>query len=901
MNIQSIQQRLATLKRLQAKLREDIDKEKSILKHGVVNTFLEKKAVPTENEKKNNVSEEQLNEKIKYLKVRDRLSDKNYFKKIKPLLDQIPDSNGIRYYNRIETNIGIISDEFLYNSYKDIANFFYIERENYKQFSGELDVLLIVSTWKGLNLEWKGLGNPNIKKHRQDLYKIIDFYRKQGTKIVFYSKEDPVNYHIFVDIAKQCDFIFTTAEEKIEDYKRDCNNENVSILEFGINPKYHNPIGIKKAAKQKEVLFTGSWYEKYPHRHDDTRMLFDGVLDANRKLKIIDRNFDLKLSQYFFPEEYLKYVSPSIEHSYLQKFHKIFDWAINLNTVKESNTMFANRVYELQALGNIMLSNYSVGVNNKFPNVFLINDKKEIKDIMNSFSQEEVFKHQVQGIRRVMSHETSFHRIEKLLQTVGISTALKQKKVAVVVNELSEQVIKMFDCQTYPFKNLVLEKDFTEEIKEEHDIIAFFDSGYFYGEFYLEDMVNGFIYTDCDYITKDAYYNGDLFNQGIEHDYLDIMKDKYRTVFWSNTYTLEEIIGFNGIVELKGGYSIDRFEFNSSPIAEKQGGKKDEFKLSVIVPAYNNGNHLLNKCFNSLKRSSLFNEMEIIIVDDGSTDEYTPKIINRLAREYSNVKIFFFNDGGSGSASRPRNKGFEISTSPFVTYLDPDNEAINDGYYHLLKEMEKGKFDLVVGNMLRLDTKSVNFDYYRTAVQFYGSDVITKNVKEYLVNTQFKAMSIQALIAKRSLIADYSLKMVEGAAGQDTIFFQELLLKSKKTKAINLPIHIYYAAVSGSTVNTITKRFFEKYLILEKYRVQMLRENNLIEQYTEKRLEYYVTNWYLNKLKKVNKEDAKDAIELLAEILGMYDTESLDSPEIREFVDMYAKNDYEDILKRFIG
>ena len=47
--------------------------------------------------------------------------------------------------------------------------------------------------------------------------------------------------------------------------------------------------------------------------------------------------------------------------------------------------MFANRVYELQALGNIMLSNYSVGVNNKFPNVFLIHDKREIKDILNAF------------------------------------------------------------------------------------------------------------------------------------------------------------------------------------------------------------------------------------------------------------------------------------------------------------------------------------------------------------------------------------------------------------------------------------------------------------------------------------------------------------------------------------
>ena len=97
--------------------------------------------------------------------------------------------------------------------------------------------------------------------------------------------------------------------------------------------------------------------------------------------------------------------------------------------------------------------------------------------------------------------------------------------------------------------------------------------------------------------------------------------------------------------------------------------------------------------------------MEIIIVDDGSTDNYTPMIVNRLVRENNNVKAYFYNDGGSGSASRPRNKGYELSTAPFITYLDPDNEAINDGYYHLYKEIENKEVDLVVGNMVKLDTK----------------------------------------------------------------------------------------------------------------------------------------------------------------------------------------------------
>jgi glycosyltransferase involved in cell wall biosynthesis len=914
----SIKQRLETLAKLKANLRMDIKKDKEFLLSGFElntnsskNTVAEKPAAKNakvEVQKKDNKGtlskeEQDLAKKKAYLQVRDKLTDVNFFKRVKPLLDKIPDSNGSKYYDKIKANIGIIADEFLYNSFKDVAHFKYIERENYKKYSGSLDVLLIVSAWKGLNLEWKGLGNPNIKKHREALYKIIEFYRAQGTKIVFYSKEDPVNYHIFIDIAKHCDYIFTTAEEKVEDYKRDCKNENVHVLEFGINPRYHNPIGIKKSPKQKEVLFTGSWYEKYPHRHVDTRMLFDGVIDAGRDLKIIDRNYELKLMQYFFPEEYLKYVSPSIEHSYLQKFHKIFDWAINLNTVKESNTMFANRIYELQALGNILLSNYSVGVNNKFPNIFLVNDQKEVKDILNSFSEEDILKHQVLGVRRVMSHETSFHRINNLLQKIGLEYSLQERKVAVIAATKSEAIINIFNQQTYSNKELFIASEISDAKLRDYDFVAFFDENKFYGEFYLEDMINAFKYTNSDYVTKDAYYAGDSFNKGLEHDYTTSMKDKYRTVFWKDAFSLNELLSFNKPVTLENGYSIDRFEFNGQPVVKEKSNVKS-YKLSVIIPTYNNGDHLLNKCFNSLRRSSMFDEMEIIIVDDGSTDGYTPKVVTMLERDYQNVNAYFYNDGGSGSASRPRNKGFLLSTAPYITYLDPDNEAINDGYAELYKQLNKGNFDMVVGNMLRIDTKPVNFDYYRTAIQYNGSDVISKNIKEYLVKSQFKAMSIQALICKREVIGDKELKMVEGAAGQDTIFFQELLLNSKKTKVINLPIHIYYAAVSGSTVNTISKKFFDKYFILEKYRFKMLKESDLLDEYIEKRFEYYFKNWYLKKLRSVNKEDALASVQILDTIFNMYhtsETSQYESPELTIFQKLSEQKDYLGIIKHFVG
>ncbi|MGJ7910847.1 glycosyltransferase [Neobacillus sp. LXY-1] len=895
MDEKSIQQRLLTLQQLKAKLKLEIEMEKEALRSGILLNPKSNVKMPTTR----NDNEVDIEKKKEYLRLRDKLADTNFFKEVKPLLDEIPESNGSRYYEKLKVNIGIIADEFLYNSYKDIANFHYIDRDNYKKFSNQLDVFLVVTAWKGLNMEWKGLGNPNIRKHRQDLFKIIDFYRSQGTKIVFYSKEDPVNYDIFIEIAKQCDYIFTTAEEKIDDYKRDCQNEKVHVLDFGINPLYHNPIGIKKFPKRKEVLFAGSWYEKYPHRQVDTRILFDGVIEGNRDLKIIDRNYDLKLVHYFFPEQYLKYVSPAVDHHYLQKLHKLFDWAINLNTVQDSKTMFANRIYELQAIGNIMLSNYSLGVNNKFPNIFLIDHKNEIKDIFNAFSDEDVFEHQVQGVRTVMTDHTSYHRIMGMLENIGINLEVKEKKVAVLIKEQTPRLKELFDGQTYPHKELILMEEFTEEQKNEFDVIAFFDDQKFYGEFYLEDMINGFKYTDSDYITKAAYYDGTNWHEGTEFDYVHTVNDKYRTVFWSKSFSLQDLIEMEGPIEAANGFSIDRFEFNNQ-VVEKP-ARQTSYKLSVIVACYNNGKHLLNKCFNSLKRSSLFDDMEIILVDDGSTDSLTPTIINRLERKYPNVKAYSYQDGGSGSASRPRNKGFELATAPYITYLDPDNEAINDGYYHLYQEITKKNYDMVVGNMTKWDTKASKFDYHKTAVYYYGSDVITKDVKDYLVRSQFKAMSIQALICKREIIGDHGLKMVEGAAGQDTLFFQELLLNSKKTKTIDLPIHIYYAAVAGSTVNSVSKRFFEKYYLLEKSRVPILRNYGLLQEYIDHRFDYYFKGWYLEKLKYVSNEQAMESIKLLTEIFDFYRDEfTPESEEVIRFKELSAAKDFEQIKREFV-
>jgi glycosyltransferase involved in cell wall biosynthesis len=808
--------------------------------------------------------------KNEYIELRDKFADINFVNEVKNQKSLIPASNGSSFFEKFNVNIGIIADEFLFNSFKDIANFYYVHREKYHELEGKLDILLIATAWKGLENDWKGLGNPKISKVRKDIFQVIDFFKKQGVKIVFYSKEDPTNYEYFVDIAQKCDYIFTTAAEKVDDYKRDCKNNNVFVLEFGVNPVYNNPIGITSVKKYDGALFAGSWYNKYPHRQHDTTTIFDGVIEAGHHLKIIDRNYWLNLEQYFFPVKYLKYISPSMEHEDLQSLLKMYIWAINLNTVKYSESMFANRVFEMQAMGNLILSNYSLGMNFLFPNIFIVHDKEEVKFIMNSLTDIELYMLQMDGVRKVLREHTTFHRISYLLQKIGFQQfEIPKRTVAVVVNEKNKHILDSFERQTYPYKKLVTIDELSED--NNFDYITFFNEKYFYGEYYLEDLVNGFKYTNSSYITKDSYYKDGNKVSGVENNYINIIRDKYRTVFDVKKFNVNELISLEGELECENGYSIDSLEISEND-QFRINIEKQDYKFSVIIPVYNNGEHLYGKCFMSLRRSSMFKNMEIIIVDDGSTDDRTIKIVQRLERLYDNVNVYRFNDGGSGSASRPRNKGIELATTNYITFLDPDNEAVNDGYYELYKILSNNDYDLVVGDIKKLDTKTSNFDYYKSVVKLCNgkTEFEIKDSKEFLKQTFFKAQSIQALMVKKDLLILNNLKMIPGAIGEDTLFYFQLITNAKKFKVIDKIIHIYYAGVKGSTVNSINLNFFKKYQSLEKEKYNYLKVEGLIEDYINVRFNYYFKNWYLEKLKKINPEERDEAIKILRNILNIY-------------------------------
>lgn len=794
-----------------------------------------------------------------YFKLVDEKAKIDFFNEVESYFPNLKNVKPSTYFKKSGKKVAIICDEFLFNSFKDVSDLIYISHNDIDIVSTlDVDYFMYATSWRGIDMSWEGSASPN-SELRQDIYNIIKKFKDRKIKTVFYSKEDPVNYNLFKDVAKLCDVVFTSASEMVPTYVELCGHVNVHSLQFGINPYYHNPIGTRSDYAEKvkdEVIFAGSWLTKYPTRNKETSMILDGVINAEKEVTIIDRNLNLKKDRYLFPAKYIPYLTYPMNHEDLMNTHKLYRWAINLNSVKYSETMFANRIFELQAFGILLLSNYSVGVNNQFPNVFMINNNADVSPILNNYNELDLREFQGKAIRNVFREHTTFHRLSYIENIVLDTPLLEEYNRILVVNvDDSETVKENFERQLYVDKTLVNASELSTINLDEYDYLTYMSKKNVYGEYYLEDLLTPFKFVEVDFVTKKG--NGEV------HNLINQFSDETLTMF-----KLSSLNNINEKESLTNGYLADDIEIENNRRAPKSSKK-----LSVIVPIHNNGVYLEDKCFASLRRSSIFNKMEIVFVNDGSTDDETIKIINRIRRRYPNHIVYKAFDQGSGSASRPRNVGIELATSSYITYLDPDNEAMGDGYAKLFERlMNDASLDLVVGNIMKEDNvRRSNFNFAQTIKKYNHNQLVIDNTHQFMKDSGLRAQSIQALIVKKSIIENNNIRMVEGAAGQDTMFFQELMLYSNKVGAMNVYVHMYYAAVSGSVTNTIGAKFFDKYYKLETERIPFLKKHKLLDAYMNERFNFYVKGWYMVRFDRIKPEERHQAITRFLDIYSLYD------------------------------
>lgn len=363
-----------------------------------------------------------------------------------------------------ELNVACILDELTSECLSHEVNMIKLTREAWQEQLEKTkpDFLLVESCWRGNDGNWGTLtkGSGGGKK----LGGVLRYCKEQGIPTVFWNKEDPPHYDKFGGVAALFDVVITTDINMIPNYKKDFGI-TAHALSFAAQPKIHNPA--LDVVRLNKAVFAGSYYSEREDRCNDFHDIVTDLEAVGVGYDIYDRNHMSGIERFQYPDRYAANIIGKLPPEELWKVNSGYKYQINLNSVTDSSTMFARRVYESLASGTPVISNASKGVSELFGDLVIMNDASgSIADKVRELesNREKYSSLAKAGVRRIMREHTYSHRIKEICELIGIEVALDQPEITAIATANSprdvEKAKSIFWDQTYPNKKLfiILEK-----------------------------------------------------------------------------------------------------------------------------------------------------------------------------------------------------------------------------------------------------------------------------------------------------------------------------------------------------------------------------------------------------------------------------------------------------------
>lgn len=217
-------------------------------------------------------------------------------------------------------------------------------------------------------------------------------------------------------------------------------------------------------------------------------------------------------------------------------------------------------------------------------------------------------------------------------------------------------------------------------------------------------------------------------------------------------------------------------------------------KVSVIIPNYN-ASEFIEQCIKSVESQS-YKNIEIVIVDDGSTDN-SWDIIKYMAQINSNITCV---RQTNLNASIARNKGIELASGKYVLFLDSDDELFENAIELLVDEIEKEDAELAIGNFVDIDIKN-NVINKRKEIKTLS---LCKNPIDCVGMTPNPSNKLFRL----DIIKDRGIYFGNVRIGQDLNFYLKYIVFCKTIKLVNRDIYMW-RKVNSSMTNTCNFRIFD--------------------------------------------------------------------------------------------
>ena len=280
--------------------------------------------------------------------------------------------------------------------------------------------------------------------------------------------------------------------------------------------------------------------------------------------------------------------------------------------------------------------------------------------------------------------------------------------------------------------------------------------------------------------------------------------------------------------------------------------------ISVIVPVYNVEIYL-KRCVDSIIGQT-YKNLEIILVDDGSTDN-SPRICDELASLDNRIKVLHKSNGGLSSA---RNYGLLQAKGNYLGFVDSDDYIREDMYERLLEKLIEYNADIIKSDFL-------NFSDDNKVLCHIGTGKVTVYDSEYALNdfifTSFSATkhmksTVWDGLYKRELFlkeqidgkTELALPFPVGKINEDTYIFPDLLLAANTIIHIEESFYFYYIRENSISHSLLTIREIESRTLWKEIHFKLLQRTN---KYAQK----CVYNWvcrYIGLIDKLYNSDYKN-------------------------------------------
>jgi len=214
-------------------------------------------------------------------------------------------------------------------------------------------------------------------------------------------------------------------------------------------------------------------------------------------------------------------------------------------------------------------------------------------------------------------------------------------------------------------------------------------------------------------------------------------------------------------------------------------------KLSVIIPLYNVEAYIA-KAAESIARQT-FDGLEVIVVDDGSTDRSLEVCAEHL--HGVDAKFIRQNNAGPGDA---RNTGIFEATGEYIMFVDADDFLLPNAFESILSALDAGMPDVLFGRYLKWTPetgfiKSPNYDYKPTGDQ----------VAYILNNLPESSWNIWRYVCRRRFIMGREIFFESGTLFEDVPWILEVLDSAEMIAFCKEPFYAYYLRRTNSIMNNM--------------------------------------------------------------------------------------------------